>query len=508
MLPAALSIPASLSGRHLALALLAIFGFLGLLLEYGHLRGKPQTIFPKLSRPSTTWLSQSLGSSQFWIDFAPILAAAAPRCVPPELNGQAPSSVRVSVPGSGAGLTDRSNNILTLSAKDVDSMRKSHTWFVNQIKHEAPELEYKRGTQGIVTSAGGEYFPTLLVSLQMLRRTGSSLPVEVFLATTEEYESQVCNEVLPALNAKCIILSNIIEQALLPFEISHYQLKAFSMLFSSFENILFLDADNFPVYQPEELFESEPFISQHMVLWPDYWTPTVSPNFYTITGLDADMLDNRPTIEAGQILISKAHHSKTLLLAAYYNTYNDYYYHLMTQGGPGEGDKETFSSAALVLGEQFYTIAQPTHPLGDRHGGAILQPHPTDDFLFQSNPNSGSKSKFNTNYNETRAVRPMFIHASWPPKLNAMRNVREQRQWGSPVISEQLFGTDIEPVVWGIMVEMACREGLEFRDWGEGNKTSLDRDVCEQTKRCFKDMFSTEYVGQEAERMWWSGSEG
>jgi alpha 1,2-mannosyltransferase len=160
--PAVLSMPPSLSGRHLALALLAIFGFLGLLLEYGHL-GTTQTVFPKLSRPSTTWLSSSLGSSQFWIDFAPILAAAAPRCAPPQLNGEAPSFVRVSVPGSGAGLADRSNNILTLSAKDVDSMRKSHTWFVNQIKHEAPELEYKVGTQGIVTSAGGQYFPTLLV---------------------------------------------------------------------------------------------------------------------------------------------------------------------------------------------------------------------------------------------------------------------------------------------------------------------------------------------------------
>lgn len=474
----------SLSGRHLALALLAIFGFFGMLLEYGHLRG--QTIFPKLSRPSTTWLSSSLGSSQFWIDFAPILAAAAPRSPTPKLIGSAPSFVRVSVPGSGS-IADRSANVLSMEPKDVDSMRKSHTWFVNQIKHEAPELEYKEGTQGIVTSAGGEYFPTLLVSLQFLRRTGSTLPVEVFLSTPEEYEQQMCEEVLPALNAKCIILSNRMEQALLTFEISHYQLKAFAMLFSSFESLLFLDADNFPVHPPEELFESEPFISNHFVLWPDYWTPTVSPLFYTVTGMEEGILDKRPTIEAGQILVSKAHHAKTLLLAAYYNCYGDYYYHLMTQGGPGEGDKETFSSAALVLDAPFYTVQQPTHPLGDRHGGAVLQPHPADDFLSQTN--------------KEITVRPMFVHASWPPKLNAMRNVRDQRQWGSVKNSEELFeGLDIEPVAWGYMVEMACKEGLEFKDWGN-NKT--EKDVCRQTKKCFSDMFAREYAGEEARNMWW-----
>lgn len=73
----------------------------------------------------------------------------------------------------------------------------------------------------------------------------------------------------------------------------------------------------------------------------------------------------------------------------------------------------------------------------------------------------------------------------------------------------QLFdGVDIEPVVWGIMVEMACKEGLEFRDWENGNKSSLETDICQQTKKCFSDMFAREYQGQEAESMWWATSEG
>ena len=484
--PAAMLASAFLSGRHIALAFLVVLAIFGMLLEHGYLGAR--MIFPKLSKPPMTAPSSSLANSLFWLDFAPILAAAAPRCPKPNVIGKAPASFRVPVTASG-GVIDRSVDLMNMEDKDVESMRRSHSWLVNQINEKSPALEYKKGTRGIVTTAGGEYFPILLVSLQFLRRTGSKLQVEVFLTNPEEYEEQMCQEVLPALGAKCIILSSIIEQSLLPFEISHYQLKAFAMLFSSFENILFLDADNFPVHPPETLFSSDPFLSHHLVLWPDYWTSTVSPHFYTITGLEQDILENSPTIEAGQILISKRHHAKTLLLAAYYNCYGEYFYHLTTQGGPGEGDKETFSSAALVLDAPFYTIQQPTHSLGDRSGGALLQPHPTDDFEAQTNNNM--------------TIRPMFVHASWPPKLNAMRNIRDQRQWGSEENSKATFeGLDIEPVAWGYMVEMACKEELEFRDWGDYNKTG--KDVCGQTKRCFNDMFGRQYADEEAGSMWWA----
>ncbi|KAG0649442.1 hypothetical protein D0Z07_4572 [Hyphodiscus hymeniophilus] len=480
---------AALSGRHIALALLAVFGFFGLLLEHGNLGA--QTIFPNISGLLSTEVNghrSSVAGSEFWINFAPILAAAAPRCSKPEVTDDVPYFVRAPVPGSG--FSERSVSVLNMEEKDVESMRRSHSWFVDQINDKAPTLEYEKGTRGIVTSAGGDYFPTLLVSLSFLRRTGSTLQVEVFLSNSEEYEEQMCEEVLPLLNAKCIILSDKIDESVLSFEIKHYQLKAFAMLFSSFEDILFLDADNFPVHPPEPLFTSEPFSSNRLVLWPDYWTPTFSPFFYTITGLERNSLEDRPTIEAGQVLVSKKHHAKTLLLAAYYNCYGDYYYRLMTQGGPGEGDKETFSSAALVLKAPLYTVDQATHPLGDRSGGALLQAHPTDDFESQSD--------------EKVIIRPMFVHASWPPKLNAMRNIQGQRQWGSAENAADKFdGLDIEPVAWGYMVEMACKEGLEFRDWGNYNKTGLD--VCGQTRRCFNDMFGREYAGEEEYSMWWAG---
>ncbi|ESZ93306.1 hypothetical protein SBOR_6287 [Sclerotinia borealis F-4128] len=212
-----------------------IFILLGLGFEYRYSYLDHQSLFPAFGKSTLSWMATS---STFWAAFAPLLAAAVPRCPPSELSGKAISKT--------IGKR-RAVDHIVMNEKDIETMRRSHTWFVDQLMQNAPKLEYKKGTSRIVTSAGGDYFPPLLVSLRFLRRTGSTLPVEVFLATPDEYEPLLCEAILPSLNAKCLIISDIIDQHDLPFSLSGYQLKAFAILFSSFESVLFLDADNFPI---------------------------------------------------------------------------------------------------------------------------------------------------------------------------------------------------------------------------------------------------------------------
>ncbi len=164
-----------------------------------------------------------------------------------------------------------------------------------------------------------------------------------------EYESQICDVVLPTLNARCIVLSDLLQNTPHTFTIKTYHLKISAMLFSSFESLLFLDADNFPATPAEELFDIEPWTTYQLIIWPEYWTSTASPYFNTITGLEPSVLRTRLTIEAGQILVSKRHHAKTLLLAAYYNVYSDHFYTMLAQGGPGEGDKGRTSFEHHIL---------------------------------------------------------------------------------------------------------------------------------------------------------------
>jgi alpha 1,2-mannosyltransferase len=374
-----------------------------------------------------------------------------------------------------------------MTDEDATSMQESHSSFVEHIINDPPALNFETRTRGIVTSAGRAYFPVFLVSLIMLRRNGSALPVEIFLSTESEYESQACSTTFPALNAKCLILSTFLTNPTPNFSMENYQIKIFAILFSSFEEVLFLDADNFPVHPPEQLFTSEPFISNHLILWPDYWTPTFSPYFTNISSLPPSILSSRPAIEAGQILVSKPKHVRTLMLAAYYNAYSEYVYHLITQGGPGEGDKDTFAAAALVLNASFYTVRHAPVPLGMRGDGAVvLQFDPIVDYM------DGMEEK------------PFFIHASWPPKLNPLRNVRSERQWGSEETSRARFeGMDVERVAWGFMVEMACSEGLEL---GGGVQTSVvvesegaEMGLCERTRGIFRKMFGWECVRGKVE---------
>ncbi len=149
-------------------------------------------------------------------------------------------------------------------------MRDAHARFVSQIPELASKLPYARGTQGIVVAASGALLPVFLVSLKMLRRTGSILHVELFMESKKEYEKEICELVLPPMNATCLILSEILDAVPQRLEMSRYQLKALALAFSSFDNVLLLDADNLPVEQPEHLLNSELFLSKGFVSWPDY----------------------------------------------------------------------------------------------------------------------------------------------------------------------------------------------------------------------------------------------
>lgn len=265
-------------------------------------------------------------------------------------------------------------------------MKRAHEGFVEAIRNNAPIHDSPNSTnaQGIVTVGGGSYFPPLLVSLRLLRRTGTTIPVEVFLPN-DEYEPELCEKVIPELNGACRTFH------LFDGRISRYQYKVFAILFSSFADVLWLDADNFPLHDAASLFSSAPFQTTGLVTWPDLWQTSVSPAYYEISSRPPTPVSARASTESGQILVSKERHWKTLLLAAYYNYYGpDYYYPLLCQARAGAGDKETFLPAAEAMGLPFYDVKAPTQGLGhfknktNRGDGlyrfALVQGDPVSDY--------------------------------------------------------------------------------------------------------------------------------
>lgn len=405
----------------------------------------------------------------FWAEWADVFEKARPKIEKIKVKNVA------STEGSDAANGDRvaSSYSLGMSPKDVESMQKSQKLLLTQLKNfdKGKTKGIFSGT-GVVTVAGGEFFAPAITSIRMLRKTGSKLPVHVFLQSRAEYEWEVCEDYLrPTLDAECFVLEDFLREPT-PFSVTHYQLKALAILFSPFETILYLDSDCMPLRNPSELLSTEPFASTGLLAWPDYWISTEDPVFYTIGGMSSfpEHVPARAT-EAGQMLISKDKHLPSLLLAAYYNVFGPhYYYPILSQGAAGEGDKETFVAAAIVLGKPYFRVRHRVGTVGyfDEEGvfkgGAMVQHHAGDEYAM----------KLESSPDNQTAIRPFFLHANMP-KMNLGHLVDEsalqeqsgarRRLWGPKDSQEKQLGQDFERAVWHEMISAGCTLQGVLRDW-------------------------------------------
>ena len=385
-------------------------------------------------------------------------------------------------PKKDQGFMDR----IELSPDEMSSMRRAHDRFLSTAERRLPRYAplATGPTDGIVMVGGGSYFPPLMVSLRMLRRTGTTLPVEIFLPE-DEYEQQLCEAVLPTLHAKCVTFES---RSSGNISISHYQYKVFAILFSSFENILWVDADVALLQDASILFSAPPFVETGLVTWPDIWRTTISPLYYNISSQPATPVMARASSETGQLLVSKSRHWKTLLLAAYYNYYGPgKYYSLLCQGGAGCGDKDTFLPAAGAVGLPFYDVKAAAQPVGHFKTlevqkksknvfiFALIQGDPAEDYeITQHLEKLGADRDSETDYDR---VRPFFLHMSMP-KWDARTLLSQKGTYDvtrgpgrartaafkdPPSTAAKIRG--VERMVWEETRWVACHLEYELRSW-------------------------------------------
>ena len=428
---------------------------------------------------------------KFWAKWSRIFYDSRPTVEPIVVHS--PASVEGSDKANGERQPSSYN--LNLPQQVISSLHDSHKALLidrgglygSRFNNES--LDLFSGT-GVVTVAGGPYFAPAIVSIRMLRRV-SDLPVHVFVSDYTEYEPEICGHVLPALNAECFAISDFLAQD--SVDVTRFQLKALAILFSSFETILYLDSDCFPVRDPREIIEAEPFKSTGLVTWPDYWKATEDPVFYNIAGM-SNFPPDMParSTESGELLISKNIHLSSLLLACYYNVYGpQYYYPILTQGAAGEGDKETFLAAAVVLGLPYYRVKEHVGtlgyftPEGVFKGGAMVQHHPGDDLRVHNGTWATEK--------DSNALRPFFIHAHLP-KLNMGWLLDEStltsptgeaiRLWGDKEgIQKKFGGRDVEKEVWREMKDITCALEGVMKDWRRR------RNLCMRAKEHYGELF-------------------
>ena len=428
---------------------------------------------------------------EFWKSLSALLAAATPRCRPPKKICTAKPIWWDDVHTT----TDTTpQNCLSMPESSIQAMRESHQTYVQGIAVSQLNMSYLPETRGLVTTAGTEYLPHVIISLRMLRKIGCQLPMEVFLSTQRDWEPYICNTVLPSLNARCIVQSPYLRTTANNEPPSRYQSKIVSILTSTFSEVLFLDADCFPVIDPTKVFTTAPFTTTGLVTFPDYWATTASPNYYSITQTPFPALDKHQTTESGQLFISKPQHEQSLLLALYYNHFGKkFYYPLLSQGAAGEGDKDTFLAAASFYNESYYQVRTGVKSLGHMvndhmDGSAMIQYDPVEDYLFTSSP-ADSQSKPNP------SPKPMFIHNNFPkfnPRLLWTEHAHIitdpttgafRRPWTAKKEVLDSFGFDVQKSHWREILWVACE--LEGKLWAwEG----VDG-ICENTRAYVDEVF-------------------
>jgi alpha 1,2-mannosyltransferase len=255
-----------------------------------------------------------------------------------------------------------------------------------------------------------------------------------------------------ASNARCLVISDFTN-----IQIARYQYKIFSTIFSSFEDVVFLDADSIPLIDVSEMFHQKPYISTGLITWPDFWASTASHLFYDISGQKVPPVTDHASSESGQMLISKSKHAHTLLLALYYNIYGPpFFYRLLSENGPGEGDKETWVAASKALNLPYYQVRERAQVVGHSADGSfvfsgIAQHHPGPDYQLEV----GNQ----TTYRDTKNAKVVFLHLNGakPNPVDWLDHAKDVRMWGPRQDTIARFGYDLEGEVWNTITLVACQ---------------------------------------------------
>jgi len=226
--------------------------------------------------------------------------------------------------------------------------------------------------RGAVICGGGAYEACAYVCCRMLRHVGWGHPIQVWHRGAEEPVSARVRG-LPGVE--------VIDIEAHPARAGRrlmggWESKSFAVLNAPFEEVLFLDADCYPVFNPDECFE--PANNPHgIVTWPDVSSGDGAVHWDTY-GVAPD---GEPGLNGGHYVFTKRRAWPVLQLAAHYDNHSDFYYWRSWLGVEvgAFGDQEQIRVALRQLGTPSHRYAARPLKCDD---GAYLQPGPHGRPLF------------------------------------------------------------------------------------------------------------------------------
>lgn len=202
--------------------------------------------------------------------------------------------------------------------------------------------------RGIVICAGGwRFFASLYVTVRLIRYVGCELPIQIwYLGDWGEFDPRMA-QALERFNVGWINGQAFARDHHLPRRVlGGWEMKAFAAAYCPYREVISLDADSYPAYNPEDFMSHPEYQRVGAAFWPDQGK--LEPGQWERFGLP---FHDEPAWESGQFIIDKARHWQPLALACWLNDHSDYVYHHIY------GDKDTFHLAWRKLGHE---ICVPT----------------------------------------------------------------------------------------------------------------------------------------------------
>ena len=329
-----------------------------------------------------------------------------------------------------------------LSDEDVEKMVGT----IESYKSKQPRkpIGLFKGRGIAIVGGDGMYQTPFWVAVHAIRRTGCTLPIEIWFP---HKELPSCHRIaeLGKLDVTVRSFSELANQnpGDQDFELHSFMYKIFALVFSSFEEVLLLDSDIVAVKDPEFLFDAPEYKDHGTLLWKDFWNSSSAPDCQRILGERTALSF---THESGQMLVHKSRKWDALMLALYMNSFPKFFYPLSVNY-MGWGDKEILAFAILSLGEDYGIVED-----GPDHVGIPdpLKPGVIGNTMMQHDP-SGL---------------PLFMHANLG-KMSTHLPYKERfykRRWQiSLVHGEGLIdvvaehaGVDLEMWIYDLIVSNRC----------------------------------------------------
>ena len=209
--------------------------------------------------------------------------------------------------------------------------------------------------RGIVISGGGvKYFPGVWVCINMLRRLGCSLPIQIWHLGKKEMDARM-KALLAPLGVECVDATKVRKK--FPARILQgWELKPYALLHSPYREVLLLDADNVPVVNPEFLFATPEFRATGAIFWPDF-AHGANQKAFAIWRSFGLRIPDEFEFESGQIVLDKERCWQALCLTWWINENSDFFYRHL------HGDKETFRLAFRKLKTAYALVSKPIEAL-------------------------------------------------------------------------------------------------------------------------------------------------